>query len=97
MTSEEEAQAAFAKADPVEVARATAIASYAAVKTASLVEAQVLDPQAVDPVVLEQLVNQAAPIASDEALAWVDTLDVEALAQSIHPDFSCPEEPYLCP
>ena len=96
VTSEEEAQAALAEADPVGVARATAVASYAAVKTASLVEAQVLDPQAVDPVVLEQLVNQAAPIASDEALAWVDTLDAETLAQSIRPDFSCPEEPYLC-
>jgi hypothetical protein len=83
--------------DPVELARVTATASYAAAATASFVGAQVADPEAVDPALIEQLFDQYAPIATEEALAWIDTVDPTALAGGgvLIKDL-CLDPPYLC-
>jgi hypothetical protein len=87
----------IADADPVEVARVTAIASYAAVQTSNLVQAQVADPATVDPAVLEELVYEYAPVASEEALAVIDATDPSLISTGFYPDFTCIQEPYACP
>jgi hypothetical protein len=86
---------AFQNADPEEVKMGTAVASYAAVGCASLVESQIADPTTVDEVTVEELFAQYAPGVVEQALAWSASIDPETIPLTgIEPDFSCIKEPY---
>lgn len=52
---EQAAVEALQNADPADIQLGTAMAAYAAVGTASLVESQILDPAAIDEPTIEQL------------------------------------------
>jgi hypothetical protein len=96
---EQAAIEALQNADPNDVKVGTAMAAYAAVGTASLVEAQTLDPNTVDDATLQQLYNEYAPIAVDEAISWMQSVDPSTIPTATWNtiNFTCEEEPYTCP
>lgn len=86
----------FAGADPLELARMTATASYAAAATASLVETQVPDPLAIDEATFAELLGQLAPIAEDQALLWADSVDPSVFAGGVLHKVECNDPPHSC-
>ncbi|HZF51778.1 MAG TPA: hypothetical protein VE093_24150 [Polyangiaceae bacterium] len=94
---EQAAREAIQNVDPEDFRMKTAATSYAAVACASLVESQVADPEAVDPSTVTQLFEQYAPIAFDEAVAWVESVDPSLIPLEIKPDFACVKPPHPCP
>jgi hypothetical protein len=89
---------ALQNADPEDVNLGTAMAAYAAVGAASLVESQIADPAMVDDAMLEQLYNEYAPIAVDVALAWMQSVDPSTIPTAWNAvNFACEKEPYTCP
>jgi hypothetical protein len=94
-----EEQAAFEalrNVDPTEFTMKTAATTYAAAGCASLVESQIADPATVDEATVTQLFEEYAPIAFDEALAWMETTD-PSLVPLLVPDASCVGPPFSCP
>jgi hypothetical protein len=89
---------ALQNADPEEVKMGTAMASYAAVGCASLVESQIADPSTVDEATVEELFIQYAPEVVEQAITWGASVDPSTIPSSgVYPDFSCIKEPYTCP
>jgi hypothetical protein len=97
LTPEEQAAfEALQNVDPAEFTMKTAATSYAAAACASLVESQVADPATVDEATVTQLFEEYAPIAFDEALAWMETAD-PSLIPLLVPEASCVLPPFSCP
>lgn len=94
---EQAALEALQNVDPSELAMKTAATSYAAAACASLVESQIADPANVDEETVNELFAQYAPLAVDEALAWMDTVDPSLIPLQVLPSTACQEEPYKCP
>ena len=92
-----EALEALQNVDPDDFRMKTAATSYAAVSCASLIESQVADPEAVDPSTVTRLFEQYAPIAFDEAMAWMESVDPSLIPLDIKPDFACVKPPHSCP
>jgi hypothetical protein len=98
MTPEEQAALeSFESVDPDEFRFKTAATIYAASACASLVESRIPDPDAVDLETVSALFEQYAPIAVDEAMVWLDSVDPSVIPVDIKPDFSCRNDPYRCP
>jgi len=75
------------------------VAAYAASATMALVESQIADPASVDAETVAALIEQYAPAAIDEALAWAQTVDPSAVPEpqgGVVVDFACMDPPYLC-
>lgn len=88
----------FNDVDPEVLALGTAMTAYAASTCASLVESQVSDPQTVDEETIQQLVDQYAPLASEEAVNWLSSVDTSQLVgKSLTPNLDCWKEPHGCP
>lgn len=95
---EREAIESLQNADPEQVKMGTAMAVYAAVGTASLVESQIVDPDTVDEATLEQLYTEYASIAIDQAITWGQSIEPSAISTAWNTvNFTCEEEPYTCP
>lgn len=95
---EQEAIMALQNADPEEVKLGTLMAAYAAVGTASLIESQIADPATVDDATVQQLYNDYAPLAIDEAISWVQSVDPSTIPTAWNTvNFTCEGEPYTCP
>ena len=76
---------ALRNADPVEVARITDTAAFAAVTTNNLVGAQIVDPSTLDAATAAQLIDSVAPDAINAALAWAQSVDPSTLSVGIYP------------
>ncbi|WP_437831328.1 hypothetical protein [Sorangium sp. So ce1153] len=98
VTSEEAAITALENVDPDEAALKNATAEYAAVTCSSLVQSQLTDTDDVDPEAVQQLFDQYAPIAIDQALAWMSSANASILAEGIRPapEFECIKPPHEC-
>jgi hypothetical protein len=96
-TPEEQAAIdALQKVDPAEAALKNAAASYAAVALSNLVQSHIQDPAMVDSATIQQLFDQYAPIANDQALAWMASADASALSDRVLPNFECKDPPHSC-
>jgi hypothetical protein len=74
----EEQEAIDAVEDPdnqLAVAKADLIAQFASYTLQGLVEMNAGDPSALDETMLKQLVDQYAPVAAQQALQWIQTVD----------------------
>jgi hypothetical protein len=94
---EQDALEELQSVDPLEFRLKTAATTYAAVACAGLVESQIADPDSVDMETVTQLFDEYGPIAVDEAMAWMNSVDPSLIPVDIKPDFTCRNEPYLCP
>jgi hypothetical protein len=98
LSSEEQAALkALHNVDPAELSLKTAATTYAAVTCASLVESQIADPATVDEATVRELFEQYAPLAADEALAWMETVDPSLIPLQVLDNLTCQEEPWNCP
>lgn len=88
---------ALRNADPVEVARVTDTAAFAAVTTNNLISAQMMDLSTLDSTAASQLIDSVAPDAINAALAWSQSIDPSALPTGIYPKTECIEPPHDCP
>lgn len=97
LTPEEEAE--LANVDPAELSFRAGVAAYAASGTMGLVESQVADPATLDEATLTALIEQYAPGAMDQALAWASTVDPSVIPVpqgGVLVNDACQEPPYLC-
>ena len=85
------------KADPIEVARITDTAAFAAVTTNNLVGAQTVDPSTLDATTAAQLIASVAPEAINAALAWSQTVEESVFTPGIYPKNECINPPNNCP
>jgi hypothetical protein len=76
---------ALQKADPIEIARITDTAAFAAVTTNNLVGAQIVDPSTLDAATAAQLIDSVAPDAINAALAWAQSVDPSTLSIGDYP------------
>lgn len=88
---------ALQKADPIEIARITDTAAFAAVTTNNLVGAQIVDPSTLDAATAAQLIDSVAPDAINAALAWAQSVDPSTLSVGVYPKPECTEPPNNCP
>lgn len=88
---------AIQNADPVEIARVTNMASFAAVSTSNFAGAQVGDPSTLDAATASQLIDSVAPDAINAALAWAQSADPSVFSALYSPKFECGDEPNNCP
>jgi hypothetical protein len=88
---------AIQHADQAQIALLTATAAYAAVDTASLVDAQGVDPSTLDAASASQLVDASAPDGIAAALAWAQSVDPSLFPASYYPKFECIYPPTSCP
>jgi hypothetical protein len=87
---------ALQEADPETFAIKSGATAYAAVATASLVESQIADPTSVDPAAVSHIFEQYAPIAVDQALLWMQSVDLSALPRGVIAQYECTLEPHYC-
>ncbi|MDI3283450.1 transposase [Polyangium sp. 15x6] len=81
-------------ADPDEAARTLLVSEYAGYAVAGFVESSGVDPA--DQATIDQLIDQYAPIAWQQAQEWVDTLDPSTIPLAgFYPKYACVEE-YGC-
>ncbi len=85
------------KADPIEIARITDTAAFAAVTTNNLVGAQIVDPSTLDATTAAQLIDSVAPDAINAALAWSQTVEESVFTPRIYPKNECIQPPNNCP
>lgn len=85
------------QADPIEVARITDTAAFAAVTTNNLVGLQMVDPSTLDATTAAQLLDAAAPEAIKAALAWSQAVEESVFTPGIYPKNECIEPPNNCP
>lgn len=98
LTPEERADLdALQHADPIEVARITDTAAFAAVTTNNLVGAQMVDPSTLDATTAAQLIDSVAPEAIDAALVWSQSVEASVFSPGIVPKNECIEPPNNCP
>jgi hypothetical protein len=88
---------ALQQADPIEVARITDTAAFAAVTTNNLVVLQMVDPSTLDATTAAQLLDAAAPEAIKAALAWSQTVEESVFTPGIYPKNECVAPPRNCP
>ena len=88
---------ALQKADPIEIARITDTAAFAAVTTSNLVGAQIVDPSTLDAATASQLIDSVAPDAINAALTWAQSADPSIFSALYSPKFECGDAPNNCP
>lgn len=88
---------AIQNADPIEIAKITDTAAFAAVTTSNLVAAQGVDPATLDATTASQLVDSVAPDGINAALAWAQSVDPSLFSAGIYPKYECGDPPNNCP
>ncbi|MEP7122181.1 MAG: hypothetical protein ABJE95_14775 [Byssovorax sp.] len=88
---------AIQHADPIEIAKVTDTAAFAAVTTSNLVAMQQVDPATLDAAMASQLVDSAAPDGINAALAWAQSVDPSLFSAGINPKYECIDPPHNCP
>src|SRR5512132_3324445 len=98
LTPEEAADLdALRHADPIEVARVTDTAAFAAVTANNLVGLQAVDPSTLDAASAAQLIDSVAPDAINAAIAWAQTVEASVFTPGIIPKNECAGPPSECP
>lgn len=98
LTPEEAADLdALQHADPIEVARVTDTAAFAAVTANNLVGLQAVDPSTLDAASAAQLIDSVAPDAISAALLWSQSVEASVFTPGIFPKHECAESPSKCP
>lgn len=87
---------AFSKADPQEVAKASAIAGYTSYLLWGTLGAQGVDPDVITPEELSSLIEEYLPWATEEANKWIATVDATMLTIPSEPRWEC-KTLYGCP
>ncbi|CAN97677.1 hypothetical protein predicted by Glimmer/Critica [Sorangium cellulosum So ce56] len=70
---------ALAIADPYELALVDLKTQYSSYALAAMIESQGSDPEAIDPALLQQMIDEYAPIVWEQAQQWVEGLDPSAV------------------
>jgi len=98
LTPEEAADLdALRHADPIEVARITDTATFAAVTANNLVGLQMVDPSTLDATTAAQLIDSVAPDAITAALAWSQSVEESVFTPGIITKNECVAPPSNCP
>jgi hypothetical protein len=87
------AEEALARADPRDVARAQAKASYTMYLMSGALASRGVDSDKADPEALRKLMDEIAPWAEEQADTWARSLDTDALPLTgVEPKFECKEK-----
>ncbi|WP_437769771.1 hypothetical protein WME77_23335 [Sorangium sp. So ce764] len=91
-TPEERADESYAQIDPNELALASQKAGFVTTYLVGATEALGLDPMTLDEAALVELLQQAMPLAAEEANRWLATLDPAASELSFFIKWECGRE-----